>query len=177
MPNKKWKHSRNRGKYLFKVTQLSSVFRARFVEQARQLVKEKQITGTIPRNLFDKDWVVFAKQPFGGAKQVVNYLGKYTHRTAISNDRILLVNNKQIIFSWKDYKNNYARQTTTLSGENFLQLFCLHILPAGYTRIRHYGFLSSASKNKSLPIIRQCLKAEKPAQKTAEPKADKPRAV
>ena len=158
MPNNKWKHSRSRGKYLFKVEQLSNVFRARFVEEARKLKKDKKINGAIPGTLFDKNWVVYAKQPFGGAKQVINYLGRYTHRTAISNDRILNVNSKEVTFTWKDYKNNNAKKTTSLKGEEFLRLLCLHILPLGFTRIRHYGFLSSASKKKSLTIIRAALK-------------------
>lgn len=158
MKNGSWKNSRNRGKYLFKVEQLSDVFRGRFVEQIRLLINSGVIKDTLPDGLFDKDWVVFAKQPFGGPKQVVNYLGRYTHRTAISNDRILNVNNQDVTFTWKDYANNYKRQTTTIKGEDFLQLFCLHILPMGFTRIRHYGFLSSASKTKSLAIIRKAMK-------------------
>ncbi|MCD4697494.1 MAG: transposase [Bacteroidales bacterium] len=157
MPNGKWKHSRNKGKYLFKVDQLSSVFRARFVEQVRLLKKTGAISGQVPNGLFEKDWVVYAKQPFGGPKQVINYLSRYTHRTAISNDRIIKVDDKEVIFTWKDYKNNYTPQTTTLPGEEFLRLFCQHILPPGFTRIRHYGFLSSASKKKSLAIIRSSL--------------------
>jgi hypothetical protein len=162
MPNGKWKHSRNRGKYLFKIDQLSNVFRARFVEQIRILKKNGVISGQIPNGLFDKDWVVYAKQPFGGAKQVINYLGRYTHRTAISNDRIINVDDETVTFTWKDYKNNYAKQTTTLTGVEFLRLFCMHILPPGFTRIRHYGFLSSASKKKSLAIIRTSLNAAPP---------------
>lgn len=157
--NNKWKHSRKRGKYLFKIEQLSNVFRARFVEQTRKLVKEKTIKGKVPNGLFDKEWVVYAKQPFGGPKQVINYLSRYTHKTAISNDRIINVDDENVTFSWKDYKNNYAKQTATLPGENFLKMFCTHILPHGFTRIRHYGFLSSASKTKSLAIIRSALNA------------------
>ena len=89
----------------------------------------------------------------------VKYLGRYTHRTAISNNRILHVDDKTVTFTWKDYSQNYKQQITTLPGEEFLRLFCLHISPHGFTRIRHYGFLSSASKSKSLPIIRASLKA------------------
>ena len=162
MSNGKWKHSRNRGKYLFKVELLSDVFRARFVEQTRILKNSGAISGQIPNGLYDKDWVVYAKQPFGGPKQVINYLSRYTHRTAISNDRIISVDDKNVTFTWKDYKNNYAPQTTTLPGERFLGMFCMHILPPGYTRIRHYGFLSSASKTKSLAIIRKSLNAIAP---------------
>lgn len=169
MPNGKWKHSRKRGKYLFKVDQLSEVFSARFVKQIRILKKSGSISGQIPNGLFDKDWVVYAKQPFGGAKQVINYLSRYTHRTAISNDRIKGVDDKIVTFTWKDYKNNYAKQTTTLPGEKFLRLFCMHILPPDFTRIRHYGFLSSASKRKSLAIIRASLNADPPCVTTKKP--------
>jgi len=159
MPNRKWKHSRKRGKYLFKVDQLSDVFSARFVERIRKLKQNGSISGQIPNGLFDNNWVVYAKQPFGGAKQVINYLGRYTHRTAISNERIINVDDKNVTFTWKDYRNNYAKQITTLPGEEFLRRFCMHILPPRFTRIRHYGFLSSASKTKSLAIIRASLNA------------------
>lgn len=159
MENGKWKHSRSRGSYLFKVEHLSSVFRARFVERLRKLYKEKQVEGEIPGCLFDKQWVVYAKQPFGGPEQIIRYLSRYTHRTAISNDRILNIDSQKVSFSWKDYKNNYARQVTRLDGQEFLRLFCMHILPPGFTRIRHYGILSSAAKRKSLATIRRVLGA------------------
>lgn len=157
MPNGKWKNARNRGQYLFNVESLSSVFRARFVEQLRLLKQEKIINGWIPNELFDQDWVVYAKQAFGGPKQVINYLGRYTHRTAISNDRILAVDDKKVVFTWTDYNKDYQKQISSPKGEAFLRLFCQHILPPGFTRIRHYGFLSSASKRKSLAIIRSHL--------------------
>ena len=162
MESGKWKHARNRGKYLFDVKQLSKVFRARFVEAIRAQVKAKDIIGMVPKGLFDKPWVVFAKQPFGGPKQVLAYLGRYTHRTAISNDRILKVDQEKVTFTWKDYRQNNKRQVTTLKGKNFLRLFCQHICPFGFTRIRHYGFLSSASKVKPLSLIRKSLGAKKP---------------
>jgi len=138
-------------------------------EFIRKLVKENEISGKVPGNLYDKDWVVYAKQPFGGAKQVINYLSRYTHRTAISNDRIINVDDKNVTFTWKDYKNNYAKKTTKLTGEEFLRLFCIHILPPGFTCIRHYGFLSSASKRKSLAIIRASLNAAPPCVTTKKP--------
>ena len=162
MANGKWKNSRSRGKYLFRVESLSDAFRARFVEEARKLVMKKEIKGVVPNNLFDNDWVVYAKEAFGGPKQVIKYLGRYTHRTAISNDRILKVDDQEVTFTWKDYSNNYAKRTTILPGEEFLRLFCMHILPHGFTRIRHYGFLSSASKTKSLAIIRADFKINPP---------------
>lgn len=173
MPNGKWKHSRNRGKYLFKVEQLSNVFRARFIEQLRHLKEQKLVTGMIPGGLFDKNWVVYAKQPFGGPEQIIKYLSRYTHRTAISNERILDVDNNQVTFCWRDYNKGYQKQTTSLRGEEFLRLFCMHILPHGYTRIRHYGILSSASKRKSLSIIRTSLKAKPPVKPDSKSLSDK----
>jgi len=80
------------GKYLFDVKQISNVFRAKFVEGARKLLHDKLIEGIVPNNLFVKNWVVYAKQPFGGSQNVIKYLSRYTHRTAISNDRIIEVN-------------------------------------------------------------------------------------
>jgi hypothetical protein len=162
MPLGKWKHSRQRGKFLFDVKQLSKVFRARFVEKLRMMLKEKTVTGHFPIDLFDKNWVVYAKKPFGNPETVIKYLGRYTHRTAISNKRIIRVDDESVRFSWHDYRKNYKRQETTLAGEEFLRLFCLHILPAGFTRIRHYGFLSSAAKVKGLAAIRKALRAKPP---------------
>ena len=163
MPNGKWKHSRNRGKYLFKVQSLSETFRGRFVDQIRKSIEEGRVKGKEPKGLYDSDWVVFAKQPFGGPLDVIGYLGRYTHRTAISNDRILKVTNDSVIFKWTDYRNDNKKQETTLSGETFLGLFCQHILPSGFTRIRHYGVLSSAAKAKSLASIRTHLKVDPPS--------------
>ena len=124
----------------------------------RNAIKNRTVNGQEPQGLYDKDWVVFAKQPFGGPKQVIAYLGRYTHRTAISNDRILEVTDESVTFKWTDYRNNNKKQVTTLPGDVFLGLFCNHILPPGFTRIRHYGVLSSAAKLKSLAIIREFLK-------------------
>ena len=163
MTNGKWKHSKSSGKYLFNTFQLANVFRARLVSQIRELLADKQIEGSVPEGLFDKEWVVYAKQPFNGAGQVIRYLGRYTHRTAISNDRIEQVSDTHVTFSCKDYAQGYARKTTIMKGRRFLDLFCQHILPCGFTRIRHYGFLSSASKVKSLALIRSSLGTPKVA--------------
>jgi len=168
LKNNQWKSTKSKGKYLFDVKQLSNVFRAKFVEGARELLKNKLVEGRIPNNLFVNKWVVYAKQPFGGPTNVIKYLSRYTHRTAISNDRIIKVTSSEVTFSWRDYNHNYAKRITTLKGENFLNLFCQHILPSGFTRIRHYGFLSSASKNKALAIIRKALNVEPPAKLSKE---------
>lgn len=173
LKNNQWKSTKNKGKYLFDVKQLSHVFRAKLVEKARELLKNKLIQGRIPNNLFVKNWVVYAKHPFDGPQNVIKYLSRYTHRTAISNNRIIDVNSLEVTFTWRDYKHNYKKKTTTLKGEDFLNLFCQHILPSGFTRIRHYGFLSSASKNKSLAIIRKDLDVVPPLQLSKEEKTAK----
>ena len=157
MADGKWKHSRNKGKYLFDVKSLGKTFRGRFVDEIRTALKDDRLKGKEPKGLYDTDWVVFAKEPFGGPQQVISYLGRYTHRTAISNDRILEVTDGKVTFKWTDYQNDNKKQVTKLSGEAFLGLFCQHILPPGFTRIRHYGILSSAAKVKSLAIIRSHL--------------------
>jgi hypothetical protein len=127
------------------------------VEALRAYVRTKQIK-TEPGlfySLFEKQWVVYAKPPFAGPKQVLSYLGRYTHRVAISNNRILQVDDKQVTFSWRDYHQDYKLIITSINGSDFLNRFCLHILPRGFTRIRHYGFLSSAAKTKALAALRE----------------------
>ncbi|MCK5775706.1 MAG: IS91 family transposase [Bacteroidales bacterium] len=173
LKNNRWKSTKSKGKYLFEVKQLSKVFRAKFVEGARELLSNKLIEGRVPNNLFIKPWVVYAKRPFGGPQNVIKYLSRYTHRTAISNDRILNVSYKEVVFSWRDYKHNYAKRITSIKGEDFLNLFSQHILPSGFTRIRHYGFLSSAAKSKSLAIIRMALDVEAPPKLSKEEKTVK----
>jgi len=155
--NNKWKPAKGDGEYLFPVDQLSSVFRAQMVKALRDYVQEEQIKTTqgLFNSLFEKEWVVYAKSPSAGPKQVLSYLGRYTHRVAISNDRILQVDDKQVTFSWRDYHQDYKLIITTLKGVDFLQRFSLHILPPGFTRIRHYGFLSSAAKTKAMKALRE----------------------
>ncbi len=146
--NNKWKPSKGDGQYLFPVEELSRVFRAQMVKALRDHVRTEQID-TDPKlfnSLFEKKWVVYAKPPFAGPNEVLAYLGRYTHRVAISNDRILKVDDQQVTFSWRDYHQDNKLIITTLKGADFLQRFSLHILPAGFTRIRHYGYLVSLRK-------------------------------
>jgi predicted RNA-binding Zn-ribbon protein involved in translation (DUF1610 family) len=154
--NNKWKTALGDGSFLFPVEEMAKVFRAKMLSELRCFVKEKQIA--VESKLFNAayqtNWVVYTKQPFKGPGQVLSYLGRYTHRVAISNNRILEVNQKQVTFSWKDYSQNYKKQITTMDGAEFLNRFCLHILPPKFTRIRHYGFLSSSVKSKYLKAIR-----------------------
>jgi hypothetical protein len=102
-------------------------------------------------------WVVYAKRPFGGPQQVLNYLGRYTHRVAISNNRLLDIANGRVTFRWKDYRHHDQQKTMTLEAPEFIRRFLLHILPDGFQRIRHYGFLGNRYREAKLALCRQLL--------------------
>ena len=89
------------------------------------------------------EWVVYAKRPFAGPQQVLDYVGRYTHRVAISNNRLLDIENGQVRFQWKDYRDGGQVKTMTLSADEFIRRFLLHVLPDGFQRIRYYGFLGN----------------------------------
>ena len=103
------------------------------------------------------DWVVYAKPPFGGPQQVLDYLGRYTHRVAISNNRLLRISEDTVTFRWKDYRNHRPHSVMRLSGEEFCRRFLLHVLPEGLQRIRHYGLLSNRHAHTKLHRCRELL--------------------
>jgi hypothetical protein len=151
-----------KGKYLFPAKALSKVFRAKYVAQLR----EKGITDkTLIENLFAKNWVVYAKRPFGGPKQVIEYLGRYTHKVAISNHRIVEVAESHTTFNYKDYRHGGLQKQMTLTHEELIRRFALHILPLRFVRIRHYGILSSTWKRAKLQGLQQQLNVQRPKQK------------
>lgn len=152
-----WKHSKRGGDFLFDVKQMSPVFSARFASKLRQLKQQGKICKRVPRDLIAKPWVVYAKQAFGSAETVLEYLGRYTHRVAISNARIIKVTGTHVTFTWCDRQNAYEKKTETIRGVEFLKRFLDHIVPPYFRRIRHYGFLSTRSKSKSLRHIRTSL--------------------
>ena len=146
----KWKQVRisKTGKaFLFRVENLSAVFRGTFIHELQKYHHQEK---PFIRALYKTDWVVFAKEPFGGPQQIVEYLGRYTHKTVISNHRILSIDETGVRFKYRDYRDNKQKQMR-LSGTEFLRRFCLHILPKGFVRIRHFGLL--ATKNR--PQLRQ----------------------
>jgi hypothetical protein len=104
---------------------------------------------------YEKPWVVYAKRPFAGPKQVLDYLGRYTHRVAISNHRLRSYEDGNVSFTWKDYKHHHARKLMTLSAEEFMRRFLLHVIPKRFVRIRSYGFLSNTHKGTLLPRCRE----------------------
>ena len=145
---------------MFDVKQLSSIFSARCASKLRRLKKQGKIIRNVPRDLIKKPWVVYAKQAFGTPASVVEYLGRYSHRVAISNHRILSVAESQVTFSWLNRKEGYRKETETLIGVEFLERFPDHIVPPYFRRIRHLGFLSNRNKRNALAIIREQLLAE-----------------
>jgi hypothetical protein len=117
------------------------------------------------------DWVVYAKPPFGGPEQVLAYLGRYTHRVAIANSRLISLSNSQVRFTWKDYRRGAINKVMTLEADEFIRRFLLHTLPDGFHRIRHYGFLANGSRSDKLVLCRRLL-ARHNASTDAAPAAD-----
>lgn len=150
--NQKWKLAKGKDKYLFPVKAVSKVFRARFMEELR---KHITVDHPVAETLFSKNWVVYCKRPFFGAQQVIEYLGRYTHKIAISNHRLSSIENASVKFKAKDYRQGGKKHFITLTDREFIRRFSLHILPKGFTRIRHYGILSSSLKKAALEIIKE----------------------
>jgi hypothetical protein len=119
------------------------------------------------------EWVVYAKEPFGGPKQVLDYLGRYTHRVAISNNRLIDIADGHVTFRWKDYRRESAQRTMRLDAPEFIRRFLLHVLPRGLQRIRHYGLLSNRRRETGLAECRRVLEVIPPPRTaTDEPSLD-----
>jgi hypothetical protein len=153
-----WKNVRADGKFLFPVKALSKVYRAKYVAMMRERsVGEKALI----QSLFDSPWVVYAKRPFGGPEAVVEYLGRYTHKIAISNHRLKDVSDGGVSFSYKDYRQGAKTKIMQLALPDFTKRFALHILPKRFVRIRHYGFLSSTWKRLKFKDLQASLPVHK----------------
>lgn len=153
-----WQMAKGKGKYLFPKRGLSLVFRAKFMAEIR---KKITLPYAIGKQAFKHKWIVYAKQPFASPKTVVEYLGRYSHKIAISNHRLVNVNDKTVTFNYKEYRQDGKQKQVTLSGVEFLRRFSAHILPAGFVRIRHYGFLASRNKLTELNIAKADLNQPK----------------
>jgi hypothetical protein len=123
--------------------------------------------------LLKDDWVVYAKPAFGEPTRVLRYLGRYTHRVAISNQRLLSFDGRSVSFRWKDYAHGNKQRIMTLAATEFLRRFCQHVLPRGFVRIRHFGYLASAHRTAFLALARQQLACQPPpsSQLTNSPQA------
>ncbi len=123
------------------------------------------------RELRRVEWVVYAKPPFGGPAQVLAYLGRYTHRVAIANSRLVRLTNAEVAFRWKDYRHHGRTKLMTLAADEFIRRFLLHTLPDGFHRIRHYGFLANRKRAAKLALCRRLLDApsqEPPAEQVQD---------
>jgi hypothetical protein len=160
-----WIHPRY--PFFLPVSVLSCVFRGKFVAGLKQRFRQRQLTfaGTLKplenekafraflRPLFRQNWVVYAKPPFGGPHHVLGYLARYTHRVAITNHRLLAFERDQVTFLWKDYAHGNKKRKMTLSAQEFLRRFLLHVLPRGFIRIRSFGFLANPRR---ATLLSQC---------------------
>jgi hypothetical protein len=149
-----------RKNFLFPVTALSQVFRGKFWA----LLKQSIDRGKLPAANNEikasrrKSWVVYAKKPLGSPQTVLDYLGRYTHRVALSNDRIVKVEDEEVTLSYRDRKDGNRKKTIPLKAHEFIRRFLLHVLPEGFMRIRHFGFLANRSKKQMLTQCRKLLK-------------------
>ncbi len=149
-----WQSIHSDGKFLFPVKALSKVFRAKCVGILSQKI---ELDKALRESLFKKDWVVYAKRPFSSPKSVVEYLGKYTHKVAISNHRLKSIEEERVTFSYKDYRSQGEKKVMSFTHQEFIRRFAQHILPKRFVRIRpggvpHYGILSSTWKREKLVL-------------------------
>ena len=164
-----WIHARHG--FLFPVHALSKVFRGKFIASLKHAFRDRRLRfpgtaaplgtpagfGQLVRRLWKKSWVVYAKRPFAGPTTVLDYLGRYTHRVAIANHRITHLRDGFVSFTYRDRSDRNRKKTLTLPAPEFIRRFLLHVLPKGYVRIRHFGFLASRAKARDLPRCRQLL--------------------
>ena len=158
--------------FLFPVKVVSKLFRGKFLDLFRMAIENREIFlhGTLQQfkhdgktlnrlldALYKTEWVVYAKPPFAGPEAVLKYLGRYTHRIAISNSRIMELTDETVSFRWKDYADNNREKVMTLSPKEFIRRFLLHVLPTGFVRIRYFGFLGQAVKKEKLRRCRELL--------------------
>lgn len=148
----------SRKNFLIPVKVLSSVFRAIFLSELKALFFSNKLYAAhsnaefkaLINTLYHKSFVVYAKTNFDSPSHVINYLCQYTHRVAISNHRLLYSDEDNVVFSYKDYRDHSKKKTMTLTATEFLRRFSMHILPAGFSKVRHYGFMANCNKKTKL---------------------------
>jgi hypothetical protein len=165
----RWIHPKHH--FFLPVRVLSRVFRGKFVAGLKRLFRQKKLGfhgnlrplaepklfGSFLRLLFRNDWVVYAKRPFGGPQHVLQYLARYTHRVAISNHRLVSFAEGKVTFRWKDYAHGNNKRKMTIMADEFLRRLLLHVLPRGFVRIRHFGFLSARRRREFIAVCHQLL--------------------
>jgi predicted Zn-ribbon and HTH transcriptional regulator len=158
-------------KYLFKITSLASAFKNCYLKllfdaylkdklvfsKKTAALESRQAFQQLINSLSNTRWIAYAKRPFAGPQQVLDYLGRYTHRVAISNNRIISIDNGRVIFTYKDRQRNDEIKKMTLDADEFIRRFLLHVLPKGLIKIRYFGFLAHTNKKKDIPLIRKLI--------------------
>ncbi len=155
--NGKWKNSKK--KFFLPVKVISELFKGKFLDHIKKNFNRSKIKNLMQfKELLDecykKKWVVYVKKPMENANHVIKYLGRYTHRIAISNSRIKKYENNEVTFTYKDYKDKNRIKEMKLSDEEFFRRYMLHVLPPNFTKIRHYGFLGNRNKEERMKAIR-----------------------
>jgi Putative transposase len=177
--------------FFLPVRVLSRVFRGKFLAMLRNAFEQGNLSfhgklavladaGEFQRRLTasaQTEWVVYAKPPFGGPEQVLKYLARYTHRVAISNRRLVALEDGEVKFHWKDYAHGGGQKTMTLKATEFIRRFLLHVLPSGFVRIRHYGFLANRVCREKLALCRALLGVEEAPVPVAPEPATEPKAT
>jgi Putative transposase len=167
-----------RYRFFLPIGVLKKVFRGKFLEGLGRAYRRNKLSlggATAPlkdpkafrlllRTLHEKNWIVYVKQAMGGPQPVLRYLGRYTHRVAISNHRLVSFDGEQVTFRWKDYARGNKKRLMTLSASEFLRRYVQHVLPHGFVRIRQFGFLANRHRSESIVLIRQLLASEPPSQ-------------
>jgi hypothetical protein len=157
--------------FFLPVRVLSKVFRGKFIDALKQAQSQGKLVGVESDAAFGRlldaavkhDWVVYAKRPFGGPQQVLKYLSRYTHRIAISNRRLVAMDDQTVTFRYKDYAQGSRPRTMTLDGKEFLRRFLRHAVPSGFMRIRHFGLLANRVRADNLTTCRKLLAGKAPA--------------
>ena len=148
-----------RGKFLSALNRAFRKGRLRFAGKLSSL-SSKSNFGSFLSVPAKKKWVVYCKPPFAGPQVVLQYLGRYTHRIAISNHRLVSLENDNVTFRWKDYREGGCQKMMTLTVQEFIRRFLMHVVPSGFVRIRHYGFLANRNRTASLSLIRSTLESQ-----------------
>lgn len=184
----RWVHPRYA--FFLPVKVLGSVFCGKFLDGLRFAYRRKKLRfggsasaleqprafANLLNQLQDKEWITYAKPAFGDAQHVLRYLGRYTHRVAISNHRLLDFDGEHVTFRWKDYAHSNKQRKMTLAASEFLRRYVSHILPRGFVRIRQFGFLASACRTRRLTLARQLLMASPRPREPCPHAADPPAA-
>ena len=158
-------------KYLFRVQSLAKEFRKRYLNKLEKAYEKKELRfygraavfadkkcfNPLIKALRDKQWITYSKQPFDGPEQVFDYLGRYTHKVAITNNRIVSIEGGNVTFTYRDRSDENKLKELTVKAEEFIRRFLLHVLPNGFMKIRYFGFLANTNKKENIPLLRQLI--------------------